>query len=236
MLDLDGLKAANDRFGHEWGDHLLKAVADVLHGDVRVTDIPARYGGDEFVLMLPETDLNGGILVAEKVRVDIARIALPHNGAVVRTSASIGIVTFPEDGRSSAELMRRADLAMYEAKRRGRDQVVRFARGGPAALPVQPGIVAPPSGAPSSARLNYRYPATNAGPDSNGLAPPGSLAAHPAQRAEPLQMHIPPSTPAADTAAGQAVQPGVAVGPGRGTQELLTVPIASAGPAPWETR
>ena len=128
MVDLDGLKAANDRFGHDWGDHLLKAVADVMKGDIRVTDVAARYGGDEFALMLPETDLSGAILVAEKVRVDISRIALPHNGAVVRTSASIGIVTFPDDGRSSAELMRRADLAMYEAKRRGRDQIVRFAR------------------------------------------------------------------------------------------------------------
>ena len=128
MMDLDGLKAANDRFGHDWGDNLLRAVADVLRGDIRVTDVAARYGGDEFVLMLTETDLSGAILVAEKVRVDISRIALPHNGAVIRTSASFGIVTFPQDGRTSAELLRRADLAMYEAKRRGRDQIVRFAR------------------------------------------------------------------------------------------------------------
>ena len=138
MLDLDGLKAANDRFGHDWGDNLLKAVADVLRGDVRVTDVAARYGGDEFVLMLPETDLSGAILVAEKVRVDIARVALPYNGQVVRTSASIGIVTFPHDGRTSAELLRRADLAMYEAKRRGRDQIVRFARDGAPPAPVGP--------------------------------------------------------------------------------------------------
>ena len=130
MLDLDGLKAANDRFGHEWGDNLLRALADVLRGDIRATDTAARYGGDEFVLLLTETDLDGAILVAEKVRVDISRVALPHDGAVVRTSVSIGIVTFPEDGRTSTELMRRADLAMYEAKRRGRDQIVRFARDG----------------------------------------------------------------------------------------------------------
>ena len=128
MIDLDGLKAANDRFGHEWGDHLLRAVAEAVRGDIRATDVAARYGGDEFVLILPETDLAGAMLVADKVRADIARVALPHDGAVVRTSASIGIVTFPDDGRTSAELMRRADLAMYEAKRRGRDQVVRFAR------------------------------------------------------------------------------------------------------------
>jgi diguanylate cyclase (GGDEF)-like protein len=128
MFDLDGLKAANDRFGHASGDALLRAVADTLSGDIRVTDVAARWGGDEFALLLPETDLNGAMLVADKVRIDIGRLALPHDGLVVRTSASIGLVTYPDDGRSSTELMRRADLAMYEAKRRGRDQVVRFAR------------------------------------------------------------------------------------------------------------
>ena len=128
MFDLDGLKAANDRFGHASGDTLLRAVADTLRGDIRITDVAARWGGDEFVLLLPETDLTGAMLVADKVRIDIGRLALPHDGLVVRTSASIGLVTYPEDGKSSTELMRRADLAMYEAKRRGRDQVVRFAR------------------------------------------------------------------------------------------------------------
>ena len=128
MLDLDGLKAANDRFGHASGDTLLRAVADTLRGDIRITDVAARWGGDEFVMLLPETDLTGAMLVADKVRIDISRLALPHDGLVVRTSASIGLVTYPDDGKSSTELMRRADLAMYEAKRRGRDQVVRFAR------------------------------------------------------------------------------------------------------------
>jgi diguanylate cyclase (GGDEF)-like protein len=142
MFDLDGLKAANDRFGHASGDTLLRAVADTLRGAIRATDVAARWGGDEFVLLLPETDLAGAMLVADKVRIDIGRLALPHDGLVIRTSASIGLVTYPDDGKSSTELMRRADLAMYEAKRRGRDQVVRFAReansdaGPPATKPV----------------------------------------------------------------------------------------------------
>lgn len=128
MVDLDGLKAANDRFGHASGDLLLRAVAEVLRGDIRATDVAARFGGDEFVLLLPETDLAGALLVADKVRVDIRRLALPNNGSVIRTSASLGVVTFPDDGRTSSELLRRADLAMYEAKRRGRDQTVRYSR------------------------------------------------------------------------------------------------------------
>ncbi len=146
MFDLDGLKAANDRFGHESGDRLLQAVADVLRGDIRVTDVPARYAGDEFVLLLPETDLAGALRVAEKVRVDISRLALPHNGSLIRTSASIGVVTYPDDGRTWLELMRRADLAMYEAKRRGRDQIVHYARDAtaPPALTGPPPATGPP--------------------------------------------------------------------------------------------
>lgn len=128
MIDLDGLKAANDRFGHAAGDRLLQAVGEVIRGDSRVTDVVVRYAGDEFVLLLPDTDLAGALNVADKVRVDIARLALPNDGAVIRSSASVGVVTYPDDGRTSSELIRRADLAMYEAKRRGRDQIVRYAR------------------------------------------------------------------------------------------------------------
>ena len=203
MLDLDGLKAANDRFGHDWGDSLLKAVADVMRGDIRVTDVAARYGGDEFVLMLPETDLSGAVLVAEKVRVDISRVALPHNGAVVRTSASIGIVTFPDDGRTSAELLRRADLAMYEAKRRGRDQIVRFARTIPA-----PGTL------PAATRTGHRYPGVQ---PTTGEPPP--LEQPPlAAVSEPIQIPIQPTAPVADPAAGS---PYPAVAPAHGRAAAL---------------
>jgi diguanylate cyclase (GGDEF)-like protein len=224
MLDLDGLKAANDRFGHDWGDQLLKAVADVLHGDIRVTDVAARFGGDEFVLMLPETDLNGAILVADKVRVDISRIALPHNNALVRTSVSIGIVTFPDDGRSSAELMRRADLAMYEAKRRGRDQIVRFAREGAAPLP-QAGIVAAPSGAAITQRTGYRYPISSGTADAQ--AEPVRV---------PIEIEIQATVPAVREP-DPAAQPAVSKRPGAAdADEPQSVPAASTGPAPWERR
>jgi len=225
MMDLDGLKAANDRFGHDWGDNLLRAVADVLRGDIRVTDVAARYGGDEFVLMLPETELAGAILVAEKVRVDISRIALPHNGAIIRTSASLGIVTFPHDGRSSAELLRRADLAMYEAKRRGRDQIVRFARETPAPS-SPPAVVNPPSSPnPSSllGRSAHRYPITSAG------AAVGPGTAHEVAT-EQLTTIAPAPYPAAQpsSAAIDSTRPAEPSGFG--------IPPASPGPPPWETR
>jgi diguanylate cyclase (GGDEF)-like protein len=126
MFDLDGLKPVNDRYGHESGDRLLRAVADVVRGGIRVTDVAARYGGDEFVVILPETDAPGALRVAEKLRRDIAQLSLPEDGQMIRSTVSIGLVTYPDDGRSAAELLRRADAAMYEAKRRGRNQIVRY--------------------------------------------------------------------------------------------------------------
>ena len=151
MIDLDGLKAANDRFGHDSGDRLLRAVGDVMRGDVRATDMPARYAGDEFVLILPETDITGAALVAEKIRVDISRIALSHDR---RSSARQPRSAWSRSQRTaarSAELMRRADLAMYEAKRRGRDQIVRFARQRRPAASAHRGDPCPPPSPPGPA-------------------------------------------------------------------------------------
>jgi diguanylate cyclase (GGDEF)-like protein len=191
MFDLDALKAANDRFGHDSGDRLLQAVADILRDDIRVTDVAARYAGDEFVLLLPETDLAGALRVAEKLRVDISRLTLPNDSSLIRTSASIGLVTYPDDGHSWSELIRRADLAMYEAKRRGRDQIVHYARDS-APAPVQMRMAAEQAGngarqgaAPIDARRAYISPVN--GPPANGPAvngPPVTVPSAP-QRSEP---------------------------------------------------
>jgi diguanylate cyclase (GGDEF)-like protein len=221
MLDLDGLKAANDRFGHEWGDRLLQAVADVLRGDVRVTDVAARYAGDEFVVLLPETDTSGALRVAEKIRVDISRLALPHNGSLIRTSASIGLVTYPEDGRTWVELMRRADLAMYEAKRRGRDQIVHYARDEqPQAPPIR--AVPPPPDVP---RIEP--------PTQPPLAPPQPFIDHrlPAEepsvvvQAQPPPPASPPRPPMPTAPVTQPVTTGV----------RFDIPPESPFPPPWKT-
>jgi diguanylate cyclase (GGDEF)-like protein len=126
MLDLDDLKPVNDAYGHQWGDRLLRAIADVIRRTIRFTDAAARYGGDEFVVLLPETDPPGAYVVAEKLRRDIAALSLHAADRNVHSSVSIGIVTYPADGTSVEQLVAAADLAMYESKRRGKNQIVGY--------------------------------------------------------------------------------------------------------------
>jgi diguanylate cyclase (GGDEF)-like protein len=126
MLDLDDLKPVNDTFGHQWGDRLIRSVADLIRQTIRFTDSAARYGGDEFVVLLPETDAAGAYVVAETLRRDIAALTLQASDRSVRSSASIGMVTYPQDGATIEQLVAAADVAMYEAKRRGKNQIVGY--------------------------------------------------------------------------------------------------------------
>lgn len=122
MMDLDDLKTINDRLGHFQGDRVLRGVGEVIADGVRRIDTAARYGGDEFVVLLPETDPTGAFVLAEKIRlgVNALAIALPDAG---HPSVSIGIVGYPGDGRTVDELMISADNAMYISKRAGKDRV-----------------------------------------------------------------------------------------------------------------
>jgi len=122
MMDLDELKAINDKSGHFMGDRVLRGVGDVIRDGVRKIDIAARYGGDEFVVLLPETDPTGAYVLAEKIRIGVAELALP--GTDVRTSLSAGVVAYPDDGKNPDELMISADRAMYASKRGGKNRVM----------------------------------------------------------------------------------------------------------------
>ncbi len=121
MLDLDDLKAVNDRYGHIAGDQVLRSVADVVRSGVRKIDTAARYGGDEFVALLPETDPTGGWVVAEKIRLTVAEQGSFDPGPTV----SVGVVSYPADGRSADALLVSADRAMYASKRGGKNKVAR---------------------------------------------------------------------------------------------------------------
>jgi diguanylate cyclase (GGDEF)-like protein len=121
MLDLDELKTINDRAGHHAGDAALRAVADTIKGGIRRIDVAARYGGDEFVALLPETDPTGGWVLAEKIRLGVSGREIED--LVEPPTVSIGVVSFPRDGASADALMISADRAMYASKRAGRNRV-----------------------------------------------------------------------------------------------------------------
>ncbi len=121
MIDLDGLKAINDDVGHLRGDEVLRALGRVIGVSIRTVDSAYRYGGDEFVVLLPETDIVGAFVVAEKIRVGAEEVGLSMGGAEPLTSVSIGLVSHPEDGLSAEELMAAADRAMYQAKSLGQE-------------------------------------------------------------------------------------------------------------------
>jgi len=124
MFDLDGFKAVNDHQGHLQGDAVLQTVTRVVGGLVRGTDIKCRYGGDEFVVILPDTSEAGAMKVAEQVRLAVKAADLAVSPGGDRVTTSIG-VTVGQPGEMDPErLIARADAALYRAKRAGRDQVV----------------------------------------------------------------------------------------------------------------
>jgi len=134
MMDLDELKQINDRHGHFFGDRVLRGVGEVIRAGGRRIDTSARYGGDEFVVLLPETDPTGAYVLAEKIRIGVAELKVDVAGTVIQPSVSIGVVSFPEDGRTSDELMITADSSMYHSKRAGKNRVT----GVPVMVPDEP--------------------------------------------------------------------------------------------------
>jgi diguanylate cyclase (GGDEF)-like protein len=126
MIDVDNLKTANDLYGHEAGNRLLQTVAKCIETELRRTDVLARYGGDEFVALLPETAADRAIEVGERIVKAVATAPLEFEGKRFETSVSIGLACYPEDGRSIEAIHARADRAMYVAKEQGRNRVVRF--------------------------------------------------------------------------------------------------------------
>jgi diguanylate cyclase (GGDEF)-like protein len=120
-LDLDHFKQINDRFGHERGDDVLAAVGRLLADSVRESDFAARAGGEEFCVLLPDTDLEAGLNVAEKLRNAIARLEVP--GVDTLITCSFGVASFPLHAMDAPTLLRKSDRALYVAKQRGRDRV-----------------------------------------------------------------------------------------------------------------
>jgi diguanylate cyclase (GGDEF)-like protein len=126
MIDSDNLKSVNDGHGHEAGNRLLAHLARAIQAELRFTDIPARYGGDEFIVLLPDTPAKGALEVAERIRKRIAGAPLEYDEKRLSASVSIGIASFPEDGATLDALASHADRALYSAKQDGRNRTVKF--------------------------------------------------------------------------------------------------------------
>ena len=126
LLDLDDFKQINDRFGHERGDQVLKEISRLLRRSIRDVDVPARHGGEEFAILLPETGRLGARAVAERIRMAFSRHgALRDNGGVtVDVTVSAGISVYPEDGEELGDLLRQADAALYRAKAAGKNTTI----------------------------------------------------------------------------------------------------------------
>jgi diguanylate cyclase (GGDEF)-like protein/PAS domain S-box-containing protein len=125
LLDLDHFKAFNDTHGHEAGDQLLRVLGDYLVTHVRAEDTACRYGGEEFVVILPEASLAMSQSRAEQIWRGVQGLHVNFHGELLRgVTASIGVAAFPAHGKTTAELLRAADAAMYAAKRQGRNRVV----------------------------------------------------------------------------------------------------------------
>jgi diguanylate cyclase (GGDEF)-like protein len=124
FFDLDNFKRVNDAHGHQAGDEVLRQVADILLKTKRLEDIAARYGGEEMMLVLPETDKENAYVLAERIRTKVEEMVIAWEEARIRLTISGGISAFPADADSRQTLIRKADEAVQAAKASGKNRIV----------------------------------------------------------------------------------------------------------------
>lgn len=124
MLDIDFFKRVNDTYGHDFGDKVLVAVAKACQKQIRKTDLLARFGGEEFCFLFPETDLNGAALVAEKIRHAISKLEFHSGKNRFSVTVSIGVSKLLDSNDKMESMLKRSDDSLYNAKRNGRNRVV----------------------------------------------------------------------------------------------------------------
>lgn len=124
MIDLDHFKQCNDTYGHLVGDIVLKEIAKIMKEHIRQVDLLGRYGGEEFVIALPDTDKNSAAHVADRIRQSVERYRFKAYDETIAMTISAGIATCPDDGNDVAALIDRADQALYKAKAQGRNRVI----------------------------------------------------------------------------------------------------------------
>ncbi|QYN04039.1 GGDEF domain-containing protein [Pseudomonas protegens] len=127
MLDIDHFKSINDRHGHQAGDAVIKRVSELIHQHVRDSDVAGRYGGEEFAILLPHTDLAGARTLAERLRQSVEEQEVIHNGQTIAFTISLGIACLDRPARDHRCLIEWADQALYASKRAGRNRVSTYA-------------------------------------------------------------------------------------------------------------
>lgn len=126
MIDVDFFKKFNDNYGHLTGDQILSEIASIVHQNIREIDIAGRFGGEEFFVVLPDTNREGALYAAERIRKATEETTIKAYDATIKATVSVGIATFPEDGKSAEELVDKADWALYRSKKLGRNRVSSF--------------------------------------------------------------------------------------------------------------
>lgn len=124
LVDLDRFKLLNDNYGHVLGDEMLRQISGILKRTLRSCDWVGRWGGEEFLALLPDTEEAEALAIAERVRKEVEAFSITYNRQIVRTTASIGVASYPRDGNAPDFLLRATDAALYEAKKTGRNRVV----------------------------------------------------------------------------------------------------------------
>ena len=124
ILDIDFFKKVNDTYGHQYGDYVLKTVADLMKSSFRKTDLLYRYGGEELIMILPETNIEGALIPVQRLRRAIEDYAFDYNGVKAKVTASIGLTMNFGEFKTATDLLKSADEALYKAKESGRNRVI----------------------------------------------------------------------------------------------------------------
>jgi diguanylate cyclase (GGDEF)-like protein len=126
ILDIDFFKKVNDTYGHQYGDYVLKTVAELMKTSFRKTDLLYRYGGEELVMIMPETNIEGALIPTQRLRRAIEEYDFNYNGVKAKVTASIGLTMNYQSFNSTAEILKSADEALYKAKEEGRNRVILY--------------------------------------------------------------------------------------------------------------
>lgn len=126
MVDVDHFKSFNDKYGHLVGDQILRSISLLIQENTREIDYIGRYGGEEFCVVLPDTDSEGGLFVAERIRKSIEEADIHAYDAKLKVTVSIGIASVPKDAENALELIDKSDWALYRSKKRGRNCITSF--------------------------------------------------------------------------------------------------------------